>query len=704
MPASFRLQLAACALLTAGAAAAPAQEAPPAAAPATAEPDAATLEAITVTGRRDSELRAPTASAGVLGALSLIETPFSVNVITRSLIEKQQAAFLGDFLKNDPSASVGNVAVPFATLRGFSLGTDGSLYDGLPGHGGLTDGRAGVQFIDHVDVFKGASAFLHGLGAATSLGGVLNYVPKRPTDAPVRSVQFGVVNRSLLNAEADLGDRFGEDRAFGYRLNVGLRDGEQAVARYDWTQKVAALALDWRATPSLLLQGGFEYVENHTPSLPPFYIVGPTVVPKAPDARRSAAMSWDDFRTRATNHYARADWTLAPDWTVTAQALHSVGTRPRVKEARFGSIDDLDGNVTLFGSEDASETTTDSGQVLLHGAFATGALKHRLTVGLSGMRDRNEGVSDFLGVFPSNLYAPVDAPEPAGAPSPIALTSRTRSTSVLLSDIVEFDAHWSVLVGARRARLSVENFGTDPSRHETTRTLPVAALMYKPSAASLLYVNYAEGLEQGGAVSPTSNSQFLPPIRTEQVEVGAKLDLADLTLAAALFDMRRPLEQFDAGSGLNVQRGEQRHRGLELTANGRVTRALNVVAGLMLLDTETTGTGDAASDGRHVLGVPRVNANLWAEYRLAGVHGLAFNAGVYHAGHQYLDGANAQRVPSFTRLDLGASYETRVAGTDAVFMLNVENAADRSYWASAQSGILTIGDPRTVKLGVRLNF
>ncbi|WP_442975270.1 TonB-dependent receptor domain-containing protein, partial [Salmonella enterica] len=118
-------------------------------------------------------------------------------------------------------------------------------------------------------------------------------------------------------------------------------------------------------------------------------------------------------------------------------------------------------------------------------------------------------------------------------------------------------------------------------------------------------------------------------IRTEQVEVGAKLDLDALTLAAALFDMQRPLERFDAGSGLNVQRGEQRHRGLELTANGRVTRALNVVAGLMLLDTETTGTGDASADGRRVLGVPRVNANLWAEYRLAGVHGLALNAGVY---------------------------------------------------------------------------
>ena len=69
-----------------------------------------------------------------------------------------------------------------------------------------------------------------------------------------------------------------------------------------------------------------------------------------------------------------------------------------------------------------------------------------------------------------------------------------------------------------------------------------------------------------------------------------------------------------------------------------------------------------------------------------------------------LDTGNTQTMPSWTRFDLGASYATRIGGMPASVLLNVENVADKSYWASAQGGILTMADPLTVKLGVRLSF
>lgn len=669
-----------------------------------AEPQPAVLEAVTVRGTAERSVTAKEAPVGVLGDLPLIETPFSINVITRTLIDKQQAAFLGDFLKNDPSAVVGNVAVPFATLRGFSIGTDGQLFDGLPGHGGLSDGRAGLQSIDRIDVLKGASAFLYGLGASTSLGGTLNYLPKRPTDTPLRSVGVGIANRSLYSVDADLGDRFGAERQFGYRVNIGQRDGEQAVQHYDWTQKQGSLALDWRVTRSLVLNLSLEYVENNNPRLPPFFFLGAPglAVPEPPDTRRSVALSWDDFKTRNAMQYLRADWSFAPDWTLTAQALRNSNARPRTKEARFGSIDDADGNVTLFGSEDESKNRTDSGQLLVQGKFATGALKHRISFGLSGQRDEGSGGFEFLGVFPTNLYQPVDSPEPASALGDIATTSRSRASSVLVSDIVDFSERWSALVGLRRARLKIENIGVDTN--SVTKTLPTAALMFKPRPGSLLYVNYAEGLEPGGAVSPTNQNQFLPPISTEQVEIGSKFEWDALSFTAVAFDMRRPLESFDASVGQNVQRGRQRHRGIELVLNGRLTPALTVVAGTMLLDADVQASGDPATEGKRPVGVPRLTANLWGEYRIAALQGVAVSGGVFHVGKQYLDGANTQAVKAWTRLDLGASWETRIADRNVALLLNVENATDRRYWASAQSGILTIADPRTVKLGARLGF
>ena len=671
----------------------------------TAEP--AQMPAVTVKSRSDVEVVAPKAAAGVLGDLPVVETPFSVNVVTRELMEKQQAYFLGDFLKNDPSATVGNVAVPFVLLRGFAVGTDGTLYDGLPGHYGFADGRAPMQIVDRVEVMKGASGFLSGAGAAGSLGGTINYVPKRPVDEPVREVSAGFANQSLWNLSADVGDRFGADRQFGARVNLGWRDGATAVDHYDWRQGVGAIALDWRVQPGLVFTVGGEYVENHLPRLAPFYAVTPGLaVPKAPDAKTNAALSWDDFKTRDTNLFARADWEFARDWSLSARVMHNEGARPTLPQARFGMIGE-NGDAMLFGGLSGSTNDVDSGQLLVRGKAATGPVNHRLTFGLTGYSEKAQGANTSFGAFPTNIYNPVDTPAPAYGPAALALSSKTRSDSVLVSDIVELTPQWSVLLGARRAKVGVDNYdgatGAVTSSQETTKTLPTAALMWKPAQGALVYLNYAEGLEQGGPVSPTVTDQFLPPRMTKQVELGGKLEWQDTLLTAALFDMRRPQEVFDADAGQNVQRGTQRHRGIELLANGRVLPALTVVSGLMFLDTKLSGTG-GASDGNHAVGVPSVTANVWGEYRIGAVPGLAVNGGIFYSGIQYLDGGNTQDIPSWTRLDLGVNYTTRLGNLPATLLLTVENVADRNYWASAQSGILTMADPRTVKLGLRLSL
>ncbi len=698
--------------------AAMAQTAVPPSAPASAPAVDQTLPTVVVRGERAAPaVQAKQASAGVLGDLPLIETPFSVNVITRALIDKQQSAFVGDVLKNDPSVTVGNVAVPFLLLRGYTVGTDGSLYDGLPGNGGLSDGRAGMQAIDQVQVFKGASAVLFGAGAAGSLGGIVNYLPKRPTDEPVREVGIGYANRSLWSIDADLGDRAGDRKQFGYRVNLGYRDGEQAVERYGWEQKVASVAFDWRAAPGLVFNFNYDHVENQNPELPPFYFIAdPTLaVPRAPDTKRSAALSWDDYRVRSDNTYLRADWTFAPSWSLTAQLLHNHKARPGTNQARFGSIDNAAGDISLFGGQEVSSEITDSGQLLARGAFDTASIKHHVTFGITGSKMKSRGgfapianPADPFGAFPSNLYQPVDTPLPAPTSAIDNLPSgRVDTRSVLLTDTIDLTPQWSVLLGARRASIaqdSLDPSGAVTGSQKTEKTLPTAALLYKPTTASLVYLNYAEGLEQGGSASPLGGAPFLPPRQTRQVELGTKWELGAVGLTAALFDMKRPLETLDASTGQNVQLGQQRHRGVELLANGRVMPELTLVSGLMWLDARIDESGNPATDGKRAPGVPRVTASAWAEYRIAAVPGLALNGGVFYAGSSYLDSTNIQTVPSWTRGALGARDEWRVAGLPTRLLLTVENATGRDYWASSLGGILTTADPLTVKLGARVNF
>lgn len=690
-----------------------AQTAAPAApvAAASAPAEATTLPPVSVTASGGRGFVAKEAAVGALGELSLIETPFSINVITNELLVNQQAAYLGDFLKNDPSATIGNVPVGFATLRGFATGTAGYLYDGLPGNNGLSDGRGQLEAIDRIDILKGPNAFLYGLGASTSLGGTLNYVPKRPTDAPLRVVTLGYTTRTLFSLLADVGDRFGEARQFGYRVNLGLRDGEQAAADADWKHGAISVALDWRATPDVLLTAIVETADNQFPRLQPFYVLAPDIaVPAAPKASHNTAQPWDDFHTRYSNAYLRADWAFAPQWSATAQVLYNRGERLQTKEARFGAISDANGDFSQFASEGDSSSSATSGQLLVHGKFATGPVDHQVTIGVSGGDEDSTFGSAFLGVFPSNLYNPVAAPEPPGATPEPGPKQKNRASSLLLSDILSVGPQWSLLLGARSARLTLDTVsaetGLTTASNSISKTSPTAALLFKPTPDSLVYLNYAEGLEPGGQAPAGSvnENQVLPPLVTGQVELGAKLALKGLLLTAALFDLKKPFEYVDPASGTYVQNGEQRHKGLELLASGQIGADWSIVAGAMWLDPTTTRTGDAATEGKRPVGVSRFNANAYAEYRVAGVPGLFLNAGVYHNGSQFVNVTNTQQIPSWTRFDVGGRYETQIAATPVAFLLNVENVADKSYWASAQQGLLTLAEPLTVKAAARVAF
>ena len=171
------------------------------------------------------------------------------------------------------------------------------------------------------------------------------------------------------------------------------------------------------------------------------------------------------------------------------------------------------------------------------------------------------------------------------------------------------------------------------------------------------------------------------------------------TYTVAVFDLRRPSE-FVNGAGFFVQDGEQQHRGVEINAIGRVLSNLELVAGAAWLDPVNEKTGDSLTDGKRPVSVPRITANLFADYGITAVPGLYVNAGLYHNGKQFIDGANLQELDSWTRFDLGARYETRVGDMGARFQLGIENVADENYWVG-QAGVLTLADPRTYKLTAR---
>jgi iron complex outermembrane receptor protein len=278
-------------------------------------------------------------------------------------------------------------------------------------------------------------------------------------------------------------------------------------------------------------------------------------------------------------------------------------------------------------------------------------------------------------------------------------------------DRITFSPQWQVMAGLRYSDYnSVTIPATGASTpYATTDTSPNLSLLYKPAENLSIYASYLEGLEETGLVPrrvpvPYDNEgAALPPAVNKQYELGVKWRSATgALLQAALFDIRRP-QTTDVGNSLLVA-GRSRYRGLEMSASGELSKQLSVVASALLLDATITSTSKADELNKTPENTPRRTFSLFGEYRVAQVPGWSLNAGAYHVGKRPVNNANHDYVGAYTIYSVGSRYRTQLAGHKVTLQANLENAADRTYWATAGNNLLGTGAPRTLRLAAKFDL
>ena len=197
--------------------------------------------------------------------------------------------------------------------------------------------------------------------------------------------------------------------------------------------------------------------------------------------------------------------------------------------------------------------------------------------------------------------------------------------------------------------------------------------------------------------------EVFPPAKTKQVEAGVKLDYQIFGANLALFRIERPTDGFVQGD-VFVQDGEQVNKGVELSVFGEPVQGLRLMAGGTRMDTELKNTQGGADDGNHAVGVPTFQLNASVDWDVPGLQGVALNARMLRTGGQYANPANTLSLPTWNRFDVGARYRFKVQQKEVTLRMNVENLTDKHYWASANGGYLTQGDPRLVKFSGSIDF
>lgn len=662
--------------------------------------------------------------AGILGTRDNMETPFSITSYTNELIQDKQARSVGEVLQNDPFINVargfGNFQESYI-VRGFVLASDDIAYNGL--YGLMPRQYIATELFERVEVLRGASAFLTGASpSGNGLGGAINLVPKRAPNEALSRVTIDGGSGGYGHVAADLARRFGPDGSTGIRINVGHRDGGTSIDEEDLRTSVAALALDWRSR-DVRLSGDIGWQDNRfqrtRPSVTP---EGTASIPK-PDADVNFAQPWTYSAERDVFGTLRGEWDFHPQ----ATAWAGYGMRRGQESNRLSGFNLTDGatgagNTYRFDNE--REDRIDTGEIGLRGKARTGAVGHEwvLAAARYQLREDNAYAMDFFNRQATNLYDPVFSPLPAfsgtefrggnlAAPS---LLNRTTLTSYALGDTLSFaEGRVLLTLGLRHQQMDITGYdystGAVTSEYDQSRTSPAVGGVWKLNRQVSLYGNYIEGLSRGEvAPAGTLNAgQALAPYVAKQAEIGAKYDGGRIGGGLALFSTTRPRAIGGTGE-VFADAGEDRHRGIELNVFGEAARGLRVLGGVTWLDAGQVDTGSAATDGKRVIGVPRVQGSVGVEWDLPAVTGLTLDARLVAGGSRYADAANTLKVAGFGRVDAGVRYLTEVQGRIVTLRARVENLADRDYWASTGGypgqGYMVVGAPRNFSVSASVDF
>ena len=663
---------------------------------------------------------------GIFGSMDIMTTPFSTTNYTQELIANQQAASVADVLQNDSAVRVargfGNFQQVYI-VRGLPIYSDDMSYNGL--YGLLPRQYLAAELVERVEVLNGASAFLNGAAPGGSgLGGSVNVSPKRAPNQPVDDFTIGMESGSQKYLAADLARRYGPEENFGVRFNVVRRDGGTAVDGESRSLTAMALGLDFHVS-GLRISSDIGY-QNHQldasqPSITPLAGIA---IPAAPAASTDLSQPWAHSDERDVFGTLRAEYDINSVLT----AWIAGGLRDGRESDTFANPSLLDdaGELSTYRFDNARRDLVDTGEIGIRAHFATGGVTQQWILSGAGYQLNSKNayaLSSFAG-FTGSLYAPTSVPEPpanfftGGELTRPLLTARTKTSSVALADQLGFlDDNVLVSIGARYQKIESYNYdynsGDLTSSYGMGRVTPVVGFVTRFTSAFSLYGNYIEGLVQGptapdtyvngsGATSLVVNAgQIFKPYATRQGEVGVKYDGGTLGGTLSVYYSSMPQGGIDIATGRFQIVDYQRNPGVELSWFGEPVQGVRVLGGLSWLE--------AAAAGTRPIGTPRWQANLGLETDIPSVHGLTLDARIVETSPQYADVANAQELPSWWRLDLGARYAFTLAdGYKLTIRARAQNVVNRNQWVSVGgypgSGYLVLGDPRTFIASATLSF
>jgi catecholate siderophore receptor len=641
----------------------------------------------------------------------LRDTPQAITVVSQELIRDQAMQSMADVIRYVPGVvtAQGEGNRDTAVFRGNSS-TGDFFVDGI---------RDDVQYyrdfynIDSVEALKGSNAMIFGRGGS---GGVINRVTKQAQWTPVSEASISLGSWNSRRATVDLGRAL--DQNFAFRVTGMAENSESYRTGYHLRRSGINPTLAIRAGDNTSVVLGYEHFnDNRTAD------------------RGVPSYKGKPLAVDASTFFGNAD--MSPTWSrvdaLTAYIDHDFGNgvslRNRSRYANYdkfyqnifsGAVSSNGQSVALNAYNNATQRSNLFNQTDLVFDVTSGSIKHKLLAGVElGQQKtdnfRNTGYFSSVGANATSITVPIVNPYTNQVVFRQGATDANNygevdTAGIYVQDQIEWNTQWQTVVGLRRDRFAVDFLNrrtNDKIKVTDTPVSPRLGLVFKPMVDVSIYGSYSIAYvpRAGDQLSSlTASNKAFDPEKFKNIEIGAKWDaMKDLSLSVALYQLDRSnvaiTDPSDSTKTILVD--GQRSKGVELSVTGKITSAWSIMGGYAYQDAKITKTQSATVlAGASLAQVPKHSASLWNRYDLNDSWG--FGLGIVYRSEIYPSTDNTVVLPGFTRVDAAAFYNLN---SQVRLQFNLENLADKSYYASANSNNnITPGSPRALRLTANFKF
>ena len=685
----------------------------------------------------DGDLR-DRVNLGVLGKANAFTAPITVVNYDEQALNNTEARTLVDAVaKKD--ASVWQFGGESNTLtglyfRGYQLDARQFSVNGLAGMYG-TQGTASVH-VGSAQLIKGASTAVNGMDPEGAVSGSVNIETKKAADEGNRKIGLGWFSNNRAQGTFDLGQRFGENKEFGVRANGKLRHGDTPRHGYSEDNKEFALNADYRGEK---LRVAFDsiYAKRKTNGgrarMQDIQNANGRLF-DAPEGKVNLAPSWQAQNTRGQTNMLTFEW----DAFENAQITGGIGYNNARYYGNFASPTVTDSGLT-YNSGRARLTDqrfkTLSMNLTARGEFETGPVSHNWSTAFDridrkrttyqGARQTRSSVIDPSIDIPTQL-AKLDSNLGSAWNTTPSLDTVIKVNSLAVSDTLGFaDNKYRLTLGGRFQAVEQKN-KLNGRKADASRFSPMLMAAWVPQPDLVVYGNYMEDLEPSDIrTDDDGHVTMADPRVSRQLEVGVRKNWGDFVTTLNAFQIKRPgywrgnttsgtdfAARKNAGLAYSgSEQGIERSRGIEFnTYANLLNKTLRPTFGLMYLQStvkDYPNFADNLVNGVQVAN-PRVIAKAGVEWDTPFAKGLTLNGNVSYFGKSYQDTQKQYAFPSYTLVDVGARYKTKLGKNTLTVSSSVENLFNKNYW-QVQRGqydrsFAVVGMPRTYWLKAELDF